>query len=62
MARNRSIKSREYAAAGANSTSDWTWPAVRLFCADLTDDDAGDSTALPGLLDQLGCPGHGLSG
>ena len=27
----RSIKSREYAAAGANSTSDWTWPAVRLF-------------------------------
>ena len=27
----RSIKPREYAAAGANSTSDWTWPAVRLF-------------------------------
>ena len=27
----RSIKSGEYAAAGANSTSDWTWPAVRLF-------------------------------
>ena len=24
-------KTREYAAAGANSTSDWTWPAVRLF-------------------------------
>ena len=27
----RSIKSREYVVAGANSTSDWTWPAVRLF-------------------------------
>ena len=27
----RSIKSREYAAAGANSTSDWTSIAVRLF-------------------------------
>ena len=27
----RSIKPGEYAAAGANSTSDWTWPAVRLF-------------------------------
>ena len=27
----RSIKPREYAAAGANSTSDWTWRAVRLF-------------------------------
>ena len=27
----RSIKPGEYAAAGANSTSDWTWPAVQLF-------------------------------
>ena len=27
----RSIKPGEYAAAGANSTSDWTWRAVRLF-------------------------------
>ena len=56
----RSIKSREYAAAGANSTSDWTWPAGAIVCADLTHDDVGDSTALPGLLDQFDAPVTGF--
>ena len=31
-----------------------------IVCADLTDDDAGDSTALPGLLDQLNAPVTGF--
>ncbi len=31
-----------------------------IVCADLTDDDAGDSTALPGLLDQLDAPVTGF--
>ena len=31
LRRGGMARPREYAAAGANSTSDWTWPAVRLF-------------------------------
>ena len=48
MARARSIKPREYAAAGATPPRTGPGPAVRLFAPNLTHDDVGDSTALPG--------------
>ena len=53
------MKSREYAAAGANSTSGWTWPAVQLFAPiGLT---MTLETAPPyGLLDQLDGPVTGF--
>ena len=56
----RSIKPGEYAAAGANSTSDWDLASGAIVCADLTHDEVGDSTALPGLLDQLDAPVTGF--
>ena len=58
----RSIKSREYAAAGANSTSGWTAASMSgaIVCANLTHDDVGDSTALPRLLDQVDAPVTGF--
>ena len=54
------LAQREYAAAGANSTFGLDLASGAIVCADLTHDDVGDSTALPGLLDQLDAPVTGF--